>query len=432
MNLKLNAFFGLMGFLLPSVAMFSCYPVIISKLGSDAFGVFILVLSIPGFVRIVDLGFFAATIRFIALDLSNGNFKGVGHVCITSLFFYLLIGIVGSLVTWIISPWLITILNISNELADNALVAFYLAAIQIPAVMLVACITSIFKGLERFHLSTWVLSFQSFLSYGSVAVGGYFFDFSLREMIETTVVVNYIVLFFSCLVGFFLARKLGIVWSLSFSIKEVFKRMFGFGYIMAINSIVTVLVTQLPKFIISWSLGPPAVGIYTIVFSVSSKVQAAVNSAVEVLFPYTSRTTDLIRLKHVLKRIFIASSLVAFLSSLILWTYSYEILNLWVGKEMAENGALLLKLFSVSIFFLAVSASPYHLINGLGIPWKNTQLILFHFACLISSLTLFSFFDVSLLTAFGYAFIFANFLLLIAYLVISNRLLKANSTLGII
>ena len=52
--------------------------------------------------------------------------------------------------------------------------------------------------------------------------------------------------------------------------------------------------------------------------------------------------------------------------SLIVFLFSYEILNLWISEEMAIQGSLLLKIFSVGIVINSIAHIPFTLIQSYG------------------------------------------------------------------
>jgi len=66
MKVMRNAMHGLVGFVAPAVVVFASYPVLLHHLGPAAFGVYLLAVSMSGAMMFLDLGFSAATLRFVA------------------------------------------------------------------------------------------------------------------------------------------------------------------------------------------------------------------------------------------------------------------------------------------------------------------------------------------------------------------------------
>jgi O-antigen/teichoic acid export membrane protein len=97
-SIRRNAWHGLMGFAVPSLIVFASYPVLIRHLGAAAFGVYLLAVSLSGAMMFLDMGFSAATLRFVAQDLAAGRPKAAADVVLTSLVFYGGMGIAGGAV----------------------------------------------------------------------------------------------------------------------------------------------------------------------------------------------------------------------------------------------------------------------------------------------------------------------------------------------
>src|SRR5579864_4653319 len=95
MSVGRSAWHGLLGFAVPSLVVFASYPVLIRHLGAAAFGIYLLAASLSGALMFLDLGFSAATLRFVAQDLAAGRPQAAADVVVTSLVFYGGMGLVG-------------------------------------------------------------------------------------------------------------------------------------------------------------------------------------------------------------------------------------------------------------------------------------------------------------------------------------------------
>jgi O-antigen/teichoic acid export membrane protein len=73
MKVGRNVVHGVLGFAGPMMVVVASYPVLVGHLGPAAFGVYLLALSMSGTVTLLDLGFWAATLKFVAGDLAAGR-----------------------------------------------------------------------------------------------------------------------------------------------------------------------------------------------------------------------------------------------------------------------------------------------------------------------------------------------------------------------
>ena len=95
MNVGRNVVHGVLGFVGPALVVLASYPVLVRHLGPAAFGVYLLALSLSGTMMLLDLGFCAATLKFVAGDLAAGRPRAAADVIVTSLVAYSCAGRVG-------------------------------------------------------------------------------------------------------------------------------------------------------------------------------------------------------------------------------------------------------------------------------------------------------------------------------------------------
>jgi O-antigen/teichoic acid export membrane protein len=122
------------------------------------------------------------------------------------------------------------------------------------------------------------------------------------------------------------------------------------------------------------------------------------------MFPLASALRDRTRLRHVYMRMLVGSGGIALICLLGFGLLSREILSYWVGSELAYQSAGLLPIFALGCFFLALSAAPYHVVNGIGRPGFNT---LFYAINAIANVALIALFALNGITLSELAWSFA-------------------------
>lgn len=370
-----NSLYGFLGFAIPALTVLVAYPVLAHGLGAAALGVYILATSISGTFALLDFGFSAATIKFIAEDMAKGKYKVAADMLLTSLIFYGVLGSLGALLIWFLSPWLAWVFAaevIGTITQADVVWTFRLAAIQFAAFFLTTVFISLFKGMQRFDLSTLALSALSVLTYGSAIVGILAANVGLVSVTAFSMIANVLVLILSALMGLSLCRRHRVPLGSAKPTLATFKRMFGFGAIMTINSISGLLLYQIQRYLVGAFIGPVAVTIYVLAFTITSKAHATVNAVTEIMFPLASAIGDIVRLRRVYIRMLVGSGLIALLILLPFAILRGPILSFWVGGDLSEQVAPLIPAFALAFFFLALSPAPYHMINGIGRPGFNT------------------------------------------------------------
>jgi len=406
-----NAWHGLLGFAAPSLIVFASYPVLIRQLGAPAFGVYLLAASLSGAMMFLDLGFSAATLRFVAQDLAAGRPKAAADVVLTSLVFYGCMGVLGGAVIAAMAPVWAAVFKVDARLVGGAVVVFRLAGLQFAAYLPVMVFVSIAKATCRFDRSTLFISLLAAATYGS-AIVAVLAGAGLVGVMFAAVVVNYLTFIWIAIDGLRLCRECDI--HLTGASPVAFRRMFSFGWILTVNSIAAFFLFQVQKFLVGFVMGPAAVTVYQSAGVIPSKIHAVVNAATEVMFPFASASRDRAMLRRVYLRMLAGSMLVALVGFVSLVVLARPFLALWLGAAVAAAAAPLVPVFALAYFFLALSPAPFHLVNGLGRPALNTL------ACVMNALlnvALIAGFAMNGLTLeeFAWAFAVANIVTSIFY-----------------
>jgi len=406
-SIKENSFYGLLGFVIPTLIMLVAYPVLVRSLGSAAFGIYILATSMSGVLAFLDFGFSAATLKFVAEDLSKNDHKGAADVIFTSLLFYGGLGSVVAFGIWVLSPWLVKILSVSDLLRSDAILVFRIAAIQFAVSMLTSVFVSLFKGLQRFDQSSIMFSMLSVMTYGTSIIAVLLFDVGVVAVTTLSLMSNLMILFIASITGARLSENVGINLRTAKVSFFVFKRMFGFGSAMAVNALSGVFLYQVQRYLISALIGPAAVTIYHLATTIPVKAHTVISVATEIMFPLTSASSDIKRLRLIYLRMLFGSGVVAICILLPLALFSKPIIAIWLGDELAGNVAPLIPIFCLSYFFLALSPAPYHFINGTGRPWLNAISYGFNAMLNIGFIAIFAINGITL-DEFAWAFAIAN------------------------
>jgi O-antigen/teichoic acid export membrane protein len=412
-SVRRNAFHGLVGFALPTVVLLASYPVLVRHLGAAALGVYLLAGSISGATLLLDLGFSAATLKFVAEDLAAARPRSAADVIVTSLAYYGLLGAVGGSVVAILAPWVVAMLKIDTRLAADAVWVFRLAGLQLAAFLPATVFVAIAKGMQQFDRSMLTVSFLSIATYGgaivAVLAGG-----GLPGAMVASVLANVATLALAAFQGIALCRKHGVGLRAGRPRWEAMRRMFGFSWVMTVNSLSGFLLYQIQKYVLGAAMGPAAVTIYQTAALGPSKVHAAVNAATEVMFPLASAARDRAELRRVYLKMLGASAIVASAAFGLLIGIARPALRLWLGTSLAASAAPLLPVFALAYLFLALSPAPFHLLNGLGRPGLNTAFCALNALVNVTLIAVFTWSGITL-EKLAWAFATANIVTSVTY-----------------
>ncbi len=408
-----NALQGLAGFALPAVIVLLSYPVLVRHLGAEAFGIYLLAASLGGAALLLDVGFSAATLKFVAEDLAAERPQAAAGVIVTSVACYGVLGVVGGLVWAALAPWSVALLKADPGLTADAIRAFRLGGLQLAAALPMTVFLAVAKGMQQFGRSTAILVLLSLATYGG-AVAAVVAGWGLVGAMTATVLANFAVLAFAARQGGRLCREHGIRLGSASPRWAAVRRMSGFGWTVTVNSLSGFLLYHVQKYLVGAAIGPAAVTIYQMAAAGPSKIHAAVNAATEVMFPLASASRDRPELRRIYRRMLGASLVMAAAGFCPLALFARPALGLWLGGTLAGPVAPLVPAFALGYLFLALSPAPFHLLNGLGRPGFNSA---FYGLNALINITLIAVFAVGGITLekFAWAFACANIVTSLIY-----------------
>ena len=370
-KLRTNGFFGLMGFAIPTLVTLIAYPILVRHIGLAAMGVYILGSSVSGAMAMLDLGFSAATLKFVAEDVASGSLDDAAEVIVTSLVFYGGLGICGAAGLWFLAPFLMHTFQVDAVLLHDGIRSFRIAAAQFCFFMLVSVFLSIFKAFQHFHLSAMCLSALSVLTFGggvmAVYAGAGLIGLTVVSMVSTG-----LVLLFAAALGLRHCGRSGINLWRAQPTTRTFRRMARFGSVLTANTASIIMLIQGQRYLAGVIFGPAAVTVYQLASMIPYKVQSAVGAICETLFPFASATAETARIRPVYLRMLAASGGLAIAALLPLVLLRHWLLPVWLGAESASPVAAVLPIFALAALANAMGSAPYYLAYGLGRPLLNS------------------------------------------------------------
>jgi O-antigen/teichoic acid export membrane protein len=340
----------------------------------------------------------------------------------TALLVYTALGLTGCCAAWLASPWLATIFSGGAVDREAAAWVFRLAGIQMEAYFLISVCVGTFKGLHRFDWAALVTSALWIAGYGLAVAASVLWRPDLVRII-VAYTAGYIIVAL-------LALGLLVVVCGRFDVPvtrvrpsfSALRRLVRYGVVMMANSVASFLVNQVQRFAIGAVIGPAAVTVYQLATTIPSKVASLIASATEVLFPFASSSPDRAKLRRTYLRMLGGSVLVALVLLATLTIWREPILSWWLGARTAAPTAEVLPLFAAAYFLISLTPATYYLANGMGKPLVNTACYLLDGSANVVFLALLLPGGLTLAKV-GLAFLAANVLYLLSYLVIGEVVL---------
>src|SRR6516225_5456222 len=148
-----NAAFNIVGEVITFCIAVISVPLIVRKLGTDAFGILSLAWVVLGYMSLFDLGLSRATTKFVAECISTSEHQKIPSLIWTSVSLQFLLGVVSGALLAANSRLLAErIFKIPAPLAGEARTAFLFLAIAVPMVLVTNSLRGSLEAVQRFNI----------------------------------------------------------------------------------------------------------------------------------------------------------------------------------------------------------------------------------------------------------------------------------------
>lgn len=364
-NLK-NASYNAFGFIFPLIIGLVTTPYIIDKLTPAIYGIYVLAMSLMGLMSFLDLGFGQGIIRFVSHYEAKKDYDKINKIIEVSLFIYLAMGLIGCILIFFLSVFLVRyLLKVSEEYVQTAILAFRIIAFGFLIKFINEVFLNIPKALQRYDLSVKIQNalwfFVTILTVILLYLGK-----GLTEVLIALILVHS-----AGLVIYYSASKKLLPW-LNIKIKfdkDVFREIFRFSFFTAANSITGNIVEKIDKIIIAGFLGTAAVAFYNVPYMLARIGAAFIGAISQHLFPgvsYIHGSGNKEKLADVYKRSFRFIISLSLIITILLIVLGDSFLKLWMGQEFASRSSGILPILALVFFFSCITSVTLWFYMGLG------------------------------------------------------------------
>lgn len=322
-------------------------PYMIAQLGLAAYGVWTLALTLTfagGYAALADLGIEAATARYVAEAISDGDEEALNRTVATTLTFFIALGLVLGLAMVVLAHSLTGLFSVSQGLRDSATICFALVGGQIALELPSRAFVAVLEGTQQFvtyqtvEVTRAVL--QAILWVGALAAGYGLAALGLGLAITTGL----------CLALYWrLAHR--AVPALRASPRRAsraeFKRLVTYGGAVTGLRFAGTLYRQMDKIILGIALTPSAVALFEIANKIHLSASMVQSMSVSALLPATATSR---REPELLRDIFLRGTCYTVAASLpfviAIFAFAEPLIRDWIGSE-ADGAAGPARLFLV-------------------------------------------------------------------------------------
>lgn len=363
MKIWINTILNASGLIIPAVISLPAMGYIARSLGVEGFGVFLLLFGILGYASIFDFGLNRALVLYFAKN--QNDVKKDSTLFFTGLIFVLMVSVFVGLLAFCFSDQIFSVLNLSDEIKDDAILAIKSLSVAIPLTLLSLVMFSVFEGKQLFFELN-ILKIISGSMIGLFPAVFVFFKsgifFAILGVVAARLIVN-IILTYKCF-KFFDVENLK--WSFS-----TLKQLLKFGGWITLSNIMSLIMSGADKFFISNLFGAKVASFYISAMEMIVRISIVPGALAKTIFPYFASNE-----KNAQSSREIYLGLIGVLLAIVvpLFIFSKEIFAIWLGKDFAESSHSVFNILLVGFLFNALAQIPFSRIQAAGLSKLTTMI----------------------------------------------------------
>jgi len=362
-----NVIWNVVGTCSPIVVAIICLPILKRSLGTERLGVISLAWVVVGYFGMFDLGLSRALTKLVAEKLGQKRAPEIIPIIWTSLSLLAGIGVIGALVAWRLTPWIVEgLLKVPLDLQRETLAGFYWISASIPFILITAGLRGVLEALQRFRLATWIRIPMGIFTYvGPVAILP--FTNNLAPIMAALVLARLIGAAAHAWAAFYALPEL--LHHFSFQRSSI-RPLVSFGSWMTVSNIVGPMMVTFDRFVIGAMISLSAVAYYAVPYEAVMKVTLFPAALMGVLFPAfsTAGVQDRNRLVVLCDAGTRYLFIVLFPAILVLLAFAPDGLRLWLGADFALRSTWVVRWLAVAVFINGLAQIPFAHLQSAGRP----------------------------------------------------------------
>ncbi len=336
-----NSLFNGFGYVFNLVLVFFLTPIIIHRLGKDAYGIWVILVGLTGYLGLMDFGIRSALGKYFAEYAAQKDYQRINSFFNTIFFLFLLLMVIVSLIgITVVYLWLDSF-KIPDFLKKDAKVLGYLFSIFIGLSFPLSVPLGILSGFRRFDILNLNSLFIRSIRAGLILIyltpqNGLYRLFLIHI---GTSILEYLVLYWYCL-RYYPFLRLSFF---HFNLNQ-FKQTAQFGLNSFIIKIADTLIFYTDTLIVGRFLSTAMVSVYAPAESLISYIRSLVIAIINVTLPEASHLDslgDYNRLRWLAAKTTQYLSLLIVPVAIAILFFADEFILLWLGEDFLIAATLM-------------------------------------------------------------------------------------------
>lgn len=366
-GLIINTAINLSGYVYLLLASFFSIAILLGNLGTNNFGIFVLIGSVVSLASVFDLGLSLAVVRKLSLPQTTLDERN--KIWQTSFYLFLVMATVLSVASLVILLYLVNTLPIFSSVSKNEL---YQSSLIIAITVFINHLNIHFLNLPQSQQRFGVFNSKTFIvGTGNTIISALasFYTTSLSSLLGLQLIFHLVTFFY--IIVYCLKYFPGRSFLPKYHRKES-KELFAFGLKNTIGNIAGQLEVQLTKYLLGALSSAQAITIFYIPQNIVMKASGLVSQIAQAVFPFSASLLEKDRIRK-LKTLIIGLEILVFaggiLAILLTKFVGQDFLQWWLKDQYIVSSTYpVLVIFSYYFLLNALTPIPSALVQGLNKP----------------------------------------------------------------
>ncbi len=361
-----NVFFNWLGTIANMAVGFFLAPFILHRLGDLAYGVWVLSVSIVGYLALLDFGIHGAIIRYVSQGYTQSDHESASEAASAAFWVRLQISLIVIILSAGIAALFPKLFKIPSAIAGEAQTAVVLIGLTTAITLSLGVAGGVVTALNRFDIQTSVGLLQTFIRVVGIVyvlrTGHGIVAIAVCELVSTTVGRSTQV---------WMAKRLYPELRIRLKIpsRETFGKIWSYSFYAFLVTIGTQLIYQSDNLVVGTFVSAVAVTFYAIASSLCRYAGQVISSMTSAFTPAASTfeaAGDSTALVNLYKNGTRAMIVVALPIMLTLVFRGSTFIGLWMGQKYAHTSGLILLILAVPLFFSFINQTGGAIAMGIG------------------------------------------------------------------
>lgn len=358
---------SVVGQVIPLLVGLALTPLIVHRLGPDAFGVLSLGWTVLTLSAVFNLGLGRATTKYAAEYLASGDAARLPSLFWTSIILNVLVGLAGGVLMAAAALWLLSsdLLKVSPAMASDAAWMFVWMSFALPFIFVTSTLRGMLEAGQHFDEvnAARILINSSIFVLPALAV---VFDVGLAGigmLLLGTRVAETVAFWWLCS-----RRYPSLAWTRD---ADSIRTLLVFGGWLTVTNALLPLILNIDRFVIGSVCSIGAVGYYAVAADLVMRLTVLPSSLVLPLFPAFSAlagTGQTVRLRSLYARSmkYVALGMAPLVAVAVVCSRAF--FQAWLGPAFSAQSTVVMQVLAVGVLVNSVAFLPYTVLQAAGRP----------------------------------------------------------------